>query len=249
VSIVENSRIFVEKNVNNPSTLASIMPLHLCNIMEVVKKCQNFNSVLKKDSTPVTDLDLSLCGLINQIQKEKFPHHIYFSEEKNADWKYPMMVVDPVDGTKEFIKGSDEWVISVALIENESFQGEGWIFQPKKKKVYDSGLSLKTSSDFVGEVSHTEWEEGLFRQIDLKLKPMGSIALKLARLADRESAFVVSLKPKNIWDIAAGTILLKQRGFEFYSQGKRVTEVKKEFQPPLIWCAPEDASLLLKTFS
>ena len=77
---------------------------------------------------------------------------------------------------------------------------------------------------------------------------MGSIAYKLARLANGESDFVVSLAPKNIWDIAGGTLLCFKSGMKFYSQGKEVTKVQKLYQPPLIWSSSEVSPELLKLF-
>ena len=71
-------------------------------------------------------------------------------------------------------------------------------------------------------MSRTEWDKGFFKSEELEksicIAPKGSIALKLGYLASGSCEFVVSKQPKNIWDIAAGTILCKERGIELLSE-------------------------------
>ena len=64
------------------------------------------------------------------------------------------------------------------------------------------------------EVSRSDIGKGRFRgyEGDLELRPCGSIALKLARLAAGESDSALSVTPKNEWDIAAGVLLVKEAG-------------------------------------
>lgn len=207
----------------------------------------------KDDGSPVTKLDLALSKLIEEVMTEHYPHFNFYSEENFTEWKFPLVAVDPLDGTREYIAGRPEWAISVGLFQNENFEGEGWICNPVTNEIYSRGLKheFPSQNNYCGEVSRSEWEKGLFKNVSaekFKITPMGSIAYKLGRLSQRKVDFVVSLRPKNIWDIAGGTLLVKQAGMRFYSQGKEVTTVKQLYQSPLIWCHPSIFPELSKLF-
>jgi myo-inositol-1(or 4)-monophosphatase len=54
---------------------------------------------------------------------------------------------------------------------------------------------------------------------------------------------VLSKRPKNIWDISAGTIMCADQGISFFEMGKKIEKLDKtEYQPPLIWCREEHYS-------
>lgn len=209
---------------------------------------------IKSDTSPLTELDLAINSYLESTLGE-IPGVSFYTEEQSQDFSFPLFAIDPIDGTKEFIKNRPEWVVSIAYLANNRWQGEGWVYNPRLNKIYDLsslGKRFPSQEKLKGEVSHTEWEAGLYQGLDLsqvQLNPMGSIAYKLARLSHGEIDFVVSLKPKNLWDIAAGTLLCKSQEFKFYSQGKEVTEVLKAYEPPLIWCREQDFSLLSNLFS
>jgi myo-inositol-1(or 4)-monophosphatase len=165
------------------------------------------------------------------------------------------MVLDPLDGTREYIEQRPEWAISLALFATSSFKGEGWIYNPMKNEVFSHVVpeyKFDNKVSFGGEVSRSEWASNLFLSDyaggKFRVNPMGSIAYKLGRLAYQKSDFVVSLRPKNIWDIAGGTLLCKEAGLKFYSQGEEVISVEKIYRPPLIWCHEELFPELSKIF-
>lgn len=200
---------------------------------------------IKEDGSPVTALDLALSALLEKISKDNYPQACFYSEENYSDWRFPLLAVDPLDGTREYIQGRPEWALSVGYFATEKFEGEGWIYNPATLELYSSeqpSFSFQKKGNYHGEVSHSEWNKGLFqsfKSLKYSIKPKGSIAYKLGRLSAGKIDFVVSLAPKNIWDIAGGTLLCAQQGMKFYSQGKVVTEVKQLYSPPLIWCHEE----------
>ncbi len=210
--------------------------------------------VEKADGTPVTALDLALSKLLEDMCLQRYPSVTVYSEENFSDWKFPLMAIDPLDGTKEYIKGRPEWAISVGLLLDQTWRGEGWVYNPITEEIFSDSIPqrcFEKKNVYQGEVSYSEWDRGLFRPFSdsrFSLKPVGSIAYKLGRLAAGKCDFVVSLAPKNIWDIAGGTLLCRQTGIKFYSEGKEVTEVKQFYHPPLIWCFSEMSSELLKVF-
>ena len=142
--------------------------------------------------------------------------------------KERVWVVDPLDGTKEFIEGVPNFVISVALVENgtsilgvllnpvtnEIFtaaQGEGAQLNGKtihcaaKDNVKDMVI-LNSRSETRGGL----WEQyaGTFRE----LRAIGSVAYKLGLTAAGQADIFASLRPKNEWDICAGTCIIQEAG-------------------------------------
>lgn len=222
------------------------MKIHLDGINDLVRRYPKAEIQFKQDGSPVTELDLFLSSHIEQIMQDNYPSMTFYSEEKFDEWKFPLIALDPLDGTREYIEGRDEWALSLGLFQNENFEGEGWVYNPLRKEEFNQTVpqyEYETKTSYVGEVSRSEFNQGLFKRTNYEgkfiIEPVGSIAYKLARLAYQNCDFVVSLRPKNIWDIAGGTLLCKKAGLKFYSQGKEVTSVKQLYQPPLIWCHEE----------
>ncbi len=224
--------------------LMKIMFREIPLIDELVRQFPKADITFKNDGSPVTELDLSLSSHIELLMEKNFSGVTFYSEEKFSEWKFPLLALDPLDGTQEYIDGRDEWAISIGVFENENFEGEGWVYNPKSGECFDHGVleNFKSKKKYRGEVSRSEWKKGLFTNKSTEkyeLVPLGSIAYKLGRLSGHKCDFVISLRPKNIWDIAGGTILCQEAGYKFYSEGKEVTKVEKLYQPPLIWCREE----------
>lgn len=234
-------------------SLAKIMVEEIPQIDALVSRYPHAAIQFKQDGSPVTELDLFLSSHIELLMDQHFKDITFYSEEKYSEWKFPLLALDPLDGTREYIDGRDEWAISIGIFADENFEGEGWVYNPKTKECFDgSALHPFTKKpSYRGEVSRSEWKKGLFTNKStesFRVEPVGSIAYKLGRLASGKCDFVVSLRPKNIWDIAGGSILCNKAGYKFYSQGKEVTSVEKLYQPPLIWCHEELFSELSKIY-
>jgi myo-inositol-1(or 4)-monophosphatase len=137
-------------------------------------------------------------------------------------------IVDPLDGTLEFVSGIPEWCISVAMVEKGSAIAGG-ILNPatgevflgaKGKGLTYNGHSVNTSSrsDLGGsvvlasrsEIKRGEWEQ--FSNGLLKVQPCGSVAYKLARVAAGLADATWTLTPKHEWDVAAGIALVEAAG-------------------------------------
>lgn len=236
-------------------SLAKIMVDHISFIESLVKLHTSATTQIKSDGSPVTALDLALSELIEEIAKQEMsPDLTFYSEEKFNEWKFPLLALDPLDGTREFIAKRPEWAISLAVLPTQKFAGEGWIYNPMTRECFwgEEIFEYEDKHEYQGEVSRSEWEQGLFQDKSnskFSVIPMGSIAYKLGRLSTGKADFVVSLRPKNIWDIAGGTVLCQKSGIKFYSAGKEVTEVQKLYEPPLIWCHEKLFSELSELFS
>jgi myo-inositol-1(or 4)-monophosphatase len=149
-------------------------------------------------------------------------------------------LVDPLDGTKEYVARIPEWCISIALMEDGELVAGG-IFNPQTDElVYGSreigvvcrngaahsaemkilpreGLVLASRS----EVRRGEWKR--FSRGPFQTLAMGSVAYKLALVAAGRADATWTLVPKNEWDVAAGVALLQ------FAQGHVLTT---EGSPP-----------------
>lgn len=137
-------------------------------------------------------------------------------------------VVDPLDGTREFVAGIPEFCVSVAMVEDgcaiaggicnpatgETFLGSltsGLLYngQPARasqRRSLEGAVVLASRS----EVKRREWQP--FEQAAFKVQPMGSVAYKLARVAAGLADLTFTLTPKHEWDVAAGAALVKSGG-------------------------------------
>jgi myo-inositol-1(or 4)-monophosphatase len=225
---------------------------HFCDSLSDINYTE---SKLKSDNTLITEIDTKISNFFKQHPSAKDYH--FYSEEEYSSLKFPSLILDPIDGTRELVAGRAECAVSAAFMNTpELSDGYALILNPF------TGFSLTTSDKPswvpreltrkpLGLVSRSEWEANAFNNLngEFDLIPRGSIAFKLALLASGSADFVVSLKSKNIWDIAAGTMLCHQRGIEMWSADQRITELNKSnYSAPLIWCRPNLIATLRETF-
>jgi myo-inositol-1(or 4)-monophosphatase len=213
----------------------------------------NLSIQRKEDKTLVTEIDLFISSLIkNELNLEG---KSFLSEEDQGAFTFPLYILDPIDGTRELVHGIPECCLSLAFLQEDKKTGWGWIYNPF------TGFDLCTEDSFVkplsfnsqkinGLVSSSEWAKSLYPEKKYKyvnLAPRGSIAFKLGLLASGACDFVITKKPKSIWDIAAGTILCWQRGIELYHNGQVVKELGSlRLQNDMIWCRPEQYNLIIE---
>lgn len=184
----------------------------------------------KSGGDPVTEADL----LLDQLLKEHLlrPDEGWLSEETRDDLtrleKQRVWIVDPLDGTREFIQGIPEWCISVAYVIDGVVQAAG-ICSPAKGEMFlgqrGHGVTLNGRAVHVGsksdlhgarvlasrsEVARGEWKR--FASAEFEIVPMGSVAYKLACVAAAKADMTFTLVGKNEWDVAAGWLLVEAAG-------------------------------------
>ncbi|GAG40525.1 unnamed protein product, partial [marine sediment metagenome] len=189
-----------------------------------------FEADYKADNSPLTAADLEADRILKETLTKNFSDYGWLSEETRD---HPsrlecrrVWIVDPIDGTREFTMQIPEYAISVALAE----RGEpilGVICNPSTGELFEAvrGGGTKLNSQPVSsnhplgdrpvvEASRSDIEKGRFAAFEslMEIRPCGSIAYKLARLAAGKADSVFSLTPKNEWDIAAGVILVAEAG-------------------------------------
>ena len=181
---------------------------------------------------PVTTADHAADLRLKEILMEARPDYGWLSEESIDSTerlsKERVWVVDPLDGTKEFIEGVSNFVVSVALVEND-VPIVGVLFNPVTDEIFTAAqgegaqLNSKTIQcvtkdnleDMVMLNSRSETRRGLWKPyagIFGQLKAVGSVAYKLGLTAAGHADIFATLRPKNEWDICAGTCIIHEAG-------------------------------------
>ncbi len=218
---------------------------------------------------PVTTADHASDACIKKILTESYPEYGWLSEEtvdsKVRLKKDRVWVVDPLDGTKEFIEGVPHFVVSIALVE----MGKpilGVLYNPVTTEMFSAvqGLganlndksiqcvSKKETKDMIILNSRSETKKGLWNPyLDTfaELRAIGSVAYKLGLTAAGEADIFASLRPKNEWDICAGDCIINEAGGKLIDlNGKRRKYNQNEtlIAPGLI---AGDVDAVDKTFS
>jgi myo-inositol-1(or 4)-monophosphatase len=187
-------------------------------------------STLKTGGDPVTEADVLLDRILkNELLRDD---EGWLSEETKDDPsrlnKTCVWIVDPLDGTREFIQGIPEWCISIAYVVNGRPQAAG-ICSPSAQETFlgtrAGGATLNGTPvrvahkrDLVGatvlasrsEVNRGQWKQ--FENASFEMIPMGSVAYKMARVAAGLNDVTFTLVPKNEWDVAAGWLLVEAAG-------------------------------------
>ena len=209
----------------------------------------------KNDSSPLTQADLASNKIIKTALHNLDATIPILSEESLVDWstrkswnKY--WLVDPLDGTKEFIKNNGEFTVNIALIE-KNIPILGVIFAPDKSLIYfaqkgNGSFKLHTNAELksldeatqisvfkqsdpvriIGSRSHsnnsfTTWVNEKFP--NAQIIQAGS-SLKFCLIADGNADIYPRFGPTSEWDIAAGHIILNEAG------GKMLTLNNKEIK-------------------
>ncbi|MBN1457492.1 MAG: 3'(2'),5'-bisphosphate nucleotidase CysQ [Sedimentisphaerales bacterium] len=203
-------------------------------------------ATLKDGGDPVTEADVEIDKVLRKVLLEDGEGWLSEETVDNNERlnKHRVWIVDPIDGTREFVAGIPEWCISIGLVEDGKAIAGG-ICNPAADELYlgsvQTGVTLNSKkvttskrSDLSGatvlasrsEVNRGEWEQ--FMAADLKIIPMGSVAYKLARISAGLDDITFTLVPKNEWDIAAGVALVNAAGGKLMEKEKQPLVFNRE---------------------
>jgi myo-inositol-1(or 4)-monophosphatase len=185
----------------------------------------------KGKGNPVTTADLEADKVLKAALLGQRPGDGWLSEE-TADSPDRLScrrvwIVDPIDGTKEFIRGIPQFAISIGLAVDGRI-AVGVIYNPARDELFAAvrggGVTLNGEPVRVsGEgdlaraqilASRSEVARGEFERFSEghEITPIGSIAYKLALVAAGQADLTFTLTPKNEWDFAAGALLVTEAG-------------------------------------
>ena len=181
---------------------------------------------------PVTAADEAADAVLKEILPQSGEG--WLSEESVDDLVrlscHRVWVVDPIDGTREFIQGIPEWCISIGLLEGGA-PVAGGIFNPATDQLIvgslEQGVTLNgdparvTEPDIDGrqrvsvlasrsEIRRGEWDR--FQEDRFEVKPCGSVAYKLGLVAAGLADATWTLVGKSEWDVVGGTALVRAAG-------------------------------------
>lgn len=197
---------------------------------ELVRRAGEVELELKADGTPVTTVDLEVNERLLACLEDVFPDHTVVSEEQTTEHEDSRwtLIVDPIDGTSNFISGLPYWCISLALtLDGHPVLGlvEAPPFATRFEAVLGEGATRNGRA--IAVLPPVDWNDGRNRHVPLllttatarrarpavRLNPrvMGSAALDLCQVAAGAAAASVSFAPK-VWDVAAGVLLVTEAG-------------------------------------
>jgi myo-inositol-1(or 4)-monophosphatase len=199
----------------------------------------------KAPGDPVTEADRR----IDAILRRRLPRdgEGWLSEETVDDPSrlgcHRVWIVDPVDGTREFVEGLPEWCISIGLVEDGRAVAGG-IYNPAVGNLVlgalETGVTLNGEpvrvsqrTEMAGalvmasrsEVRRGEWNR--FQDRGFTVEASGSVAYKLAQVAAGLADATWTLVPKNEWDVAAGAALVAAAGGEVLTLDARPPEFNR----------------------
>ncbi len=183
----------------------------------------------KPDGSVLTEADLAVNETIHALIRQARPDDAWLSEEGPDDptrrTRRRCWIVDPIDGTRSFSLGRDEWCIGLCVVENGQPIATG-VLHPATQKLFlaskGNGATLNGKPIHVNDaadLSHARLagRPAALRRlqapeatpVDMSYTPQ---IARLALLAAGEVDVVASFGPKHDWDIAPGALLVTEAG-------------------------------------
>jgi len=209
-------------------------------IMEIYE-ADDFDVKLKSDNSPVTEADEKADALISDRLRAAFPDVVLITEEQADSHELSanqFLIVDPLDGTKEFIKRRGDFTVNIALVE-DGVPVRGIVYAPAKGRLFYTtadGVSVEEAGPFdpmtpgrldpigvsapdnaalrvVASKSHRDQatDDYINKYAHADLKSAGS-SLKFCLVATGEADIYPRLGRTMEWDTAAGDAVLRGAG-------------------------------------
>ncbi len=238
IQLIKNNEMLEKIDVNKIIAIAEEAGREIMKIYET----GDFAITDKSDNSPLTKADKAGNAVIVAALKENYPDIPIISEEnkmidysERKDWEY-FWLVDPLDGTKEFIKKNGEFTVNIALIRNGK-PVMGVVGIPAKNQMYyavenkgafkidEEGNKIKLEVNapkeneiaLIGSRSHPSPEfDAYLKDMEQKYEtvnfvPAGS-SLKFCLVAEGKADVYPRLGPTMEWDTAAGHALVLEAG-------------------------------------
>jgi len=184
----------------------------------------------KSKNNPVTTADLEANRKIGEIVRGKFPEDGWLSEEDQDGSQRlsasRVWVIDPIDGTKEFIEGVRQFAVSVAMVV-DGRPKVAVVYNPAEDRFYkavagqgaflnDQPIRVTRRNEIDGAlllVSRSEPRKRFQVFVDrCKIQPIGSIAFRLAKVAGGDGDATLTFRSIHEWDVCAGVLMVEEAG-------------------------------------
>lgn len=180
---------------------------------------------------PVTEADLAVDGMLKSILQAERPDYGWLSEETDDDAArlsaHRCFILDPIDGTRNFLDGGPHWSISIAVVE-QGLPIAAAVYLPARDQLFlasEGGgatcdgepLECARTSDIDGaQILATKahcapdlWPQGV---PPFKRTFRSSLAYRLALVGQGRHDGMINLRPTWEWDVAAGTLIAQEAG-------------------------------------
>ncbi|MEA2838234.1 MAG: monophosphatase [Bradyrhizobium sp.] len=183
---------------------------------------------VKGASSPVSDADIAVNDLLEKRLRSATPDYGWLSEESADDPsrldKHLVWIVDPIDGTRNYLAGKEDWCVSVALVEDGSPllaalfapATDEFFFARRGLGASCNGVALHATSGTALDFSRVAGPKPLVERLkkttrDIVLHPrIGSLALRLCRVADGRLDAAFAGGNSHDWDLAAADLIVHE---------------------------------------
>jgi len=187
----------------------------------------------KSPNNPVSEADIAVDTFLRTTLMQNRTGYGWLSEETEDQPERlrcgRLWIVDPIDGTRAFLAGGDDWGISIALVQDckpilAAFYApvkEAFYFAQRGQGVTKNGEKISVSHQSDLNKARMMGDPKAFKTDKYWPKPWpatmfseqaNSIALRICQIADGQFDCCVTLRPKNDWDVAAADLILEEAG-------------------------------------
>ena len=179
-------------------------------------------------SSPVSEADIAVNDLLEARLRSATPDYGWLSEESADDEhrlaKRLVWIVDPIDGTRGYLAGREDWCVSVALVEDAAPllaavfapASEEFFFAGRGKGATRNDIPLQATSGTDMDFSRMAGPKPLVERLkaspgDIVLHPrIGSLALRLCRVAQGRLDAAFAGGQSRDWDLAAANLIVQE---------------------------------------
>ena len=184
----------------------------------------------KGASSPVSEADIAVNDLLEARLRTATPDYGWLSEESVDDdarlGKRLVWIVDPIDGTRAYLAHREDWCVSVALVEDASPilaavyapVSDEFFFAARGQGATLNDLPLQATAGIELDFARMAGPKPLVQRLsaspdDITLHPrIGSLALRLCRVADGSLDAAFAGGQSRDWDLAAANLIVQQAG-------------------------------------
>ncbi len=213
----------------------------------------------KQGDSPVTSADLEVDAQIAEMLRSAFPDAGWLSEETEDDparlGKASLLVLDPIDGTRAFMRGDPCWTVAIALVE-DGRPVAGVVHAPALQETFAAsfrrgatlnGVSIRAAGFAALDGARIAGPRGLvnafaaaasFRPALAPNSP--SLAYRLASVAAGRVEIGLAATDAHDWDIAAADVILSEAGAGLLEGGAEVSYNRPRTLRDALLAAPAD---------
>jgi myo-inositol-1(or 4)-monophosphatase len=182
----------------------------------------------KGASSPVSEADIAVNDLIEKRLRSATPDYGWLSEESADDearlGRHLVWIVDPIDGTRGYLAGREDWCVSVALVEHASPvlaavfvpASDEFFFAMRGQGATRNGVPVYATSGTELDFSRIAGPKPLVERLsrssgEITLYPrIGSLALRLCRVAEGRLDAAFAGGQSRDWDLAAANLIVQE---------------------------------------